>query len=134
MDSQVKSEVMMVLRTKMYPHIPPSEIPDPTDFYFERWWSNPLFRGSYSNWPASFFEEHHEDLTRMVGNRVGFAGEHTSGKHFGSSTEVWRFLTILTDWLVIAFEGFLHGAYFSGVRAAEEIRDLIQGKCGERQL
>jgi len=83
-DSQVKSEIMTVLRTKMYPHLS-SEIPDPIDFYFERWWSNPLFRGSYSNWPASFFEEHHEDLTRMVDRRVGFAGEHTSAKHFGLS-------------------------------------------------
>ena len=75
---------MTVLRTKIYPHLSPSEIPDPVDFYFERWWGNPLFRGSYSNWPASFFEEHHEDLVRMVGGRVGFAGEHTSAKHFGS--------------------------------------------------
>lgn len=82
-NSQVKSEVMTVLRKKIYPHLPPSEIPDPIDFYFERWWDNPLFRGSYSNWPASFFEEHHEDLVRMVGGRVGFAGEHTSAKHFG---------------------------------------------------
>ncbi|KAF9643186.1 amine oxidase [Thelephora ganbajun] len=107
-DSQVKSEVMTVLRTKMYPHLSPSEIPDPVDFYFERWWSNPLFRGSYSNWPASFFEEHHEDLVRTIGGRVGFAGEHTSAKHFG----------------------FLHGAYFSGVRAANEIRDLLRGRRG----
>jgi len=74
---------MAVLRTKMYPHLSPSEIPDPIDFYFERWWSNPLFRGSYSNWPASFFEEHHKDLVRMVDDRVSFAGEHTSAKHFG---------------------------------------------------
>lgn len=74
---------MTVLRTKIYPHLSPSEIPDPIDFYFERWWGDPLFRGSYSNWPASFFEEHHEDLVKMVGGRVGFAGEHTSAKHFG---------------------------------------------------
>lgn len=91
-DSQVKSEVMTVLRTKMYPHLSPSEIPDPIDFYFERWWSNPFFRGSYSNWPASFFEEHHMDLIKTVGGRVAFAGEHTSAKHFGSSAAVCRFV------------------------------------------
>lgn len=96
-DSQVKSEVMTVLRTKMYPHLSPSEIPDPIDFYFERWWSNPLFRGSYSNWPASFFEEHHMDLIKMVGGRIGFAGEHTSAKHFGSSIAVCRLWTALAD-------------------------------------
>ena len=30
------------------------------------------------------------------------------------------------------FIGFLHGAYFSGVRAADEIRDLVRGNSREK--
>lgn len=46
-DAQVKAEVMDVLR-KMYPAKP---IPEPKGFYFYRWHSDPLYRGSYSDWP-----------------------------------------------------------------------------------
>jgi len=80
-NAQVKAEVMAVL-AKMFPHI--ERIPQPLDFYFERWHRNPLFRGSYSNWPASFFDEHRDSLRAPVGGgRVWFAGEHTSKDYFG---------------------------------------------------
>ena len=67
----------------------------------------------------------------MVGGRVGFAGEHTSAKHFGSSIEVIRVRETLTDRFVVVLKGFLHGAYFSGVRAADEIYGLVRGGRGE---
>ena len=41
------------------------------------------------------------------------------------------FEVALTDWLVIWFKGFLHGAYFSGIRAADEIRDLVRDRHGK---
>ncbi|KAJ6619021.1 hypothetical protein B0H10DRAFT_2176066 [Mycena sp. CBHHK59/15] len=91
-DAQVRQEALGVLKL-MYPDI---EIPEPLDFWFPRWHSDPLYRGSYSNWPSSFFSEHHENLRANV-YRLFFAGEHTSQKYFG----------------------FLHGAYFSGLKLAE---------------
>ena len=78
-DAEVQAEVMDVLRD-MFPN---ATIPDPTAFYFPRWHNNPLFRGSYSNWPASFFSGHHQNLRATVDQRLWFAGEATSQKYFG---------------------------------------------------
>ena len=69
---------MGVLR-QMFPN---TTIPEPLDFLFYRWHSDPLFRGSYSNWPASFNSEHHDNLRANV-ERLYFAGEATSQKYFG---------------------------------------------------
>jgi polyamine oxidase len=80
-DSQVEREVVGVLRS-MYPNV---RIPDPEAFYYQRWFSDPLYRGSYSNWPASFFSEHHDNLRATVDQRLWFAGEATSMKWFGQS-------------------------------------------------
>lgn len=79
-DEEVQAEVLEVLRA-MYPG---TTIPEPTAFYFPRWHSNPLFRGSYSNWPPSFFSGHHENLRATVEQRLWFAGEATSIKYFGA--------------------------------------------------
>lgn len=65
----------------MYPN---TSIPEPTDFYYHRWNADPLYRGSYSNWPPSFFVGHHENMRANVG-RVYFGGEATSQKYFGMS-------------------------------------------------
>lgn len=46
-DAEVQAEIMLVLR-KMYPHI---IVPDPTSIDFPRWHTDPLFRGSFANWP-----------------------------------------------------------------------------------
>ncbi|KDQ59970.1 hypothetical protein JAAARDRAFT_56889 [Jaapia argillacea MUCL 33604] len=100
-DSQVQLEILSVLRN-MFPNV---TIPDPIDFYYQRWHSDPLFRGSYSNWPASFFSEHHENLRADIHGRLWFAGEHTSMKWFG----------------------FLHGAYFEGLDVATRVADCING-------
>ena len=70
---------MGVVRS-MFPNI---TVPEPTDFYFPRWNSNPLFRGSYSNWPPSFFSQHLDNLRANVG-RLYFAGEATSRRYFGA--------------------------------------------------
>jgi len=44
---------------------------------------------------------------------------------------VYWIWTILTDRLIITLKGFLHGAYFSGVRAADEILNLVRGRRGK---
>ncbi|EMD35053.1 hypothetical protein CERSUDRAFT_116556 [Gelatoporia subvermispora B] len=100
-DSQVQQEVLEVLQA-MFPH---TTIPTPRAFWFPRWYSDPLFRGSYSNWPASFLSGHHENLRAAVGDRLWFAGEATSLKYFG----------------------FLHGAYFEGLEVAGAMAKCIQG-------
>ncbi|KAF8064162.1 amine oxidase [Lyophyllum atratum] len=98
-DAQVKGEVLGVLQS-MYPNI---TIPAPLDFKFARWYSDPLYRGSYSNWPPSFVRQHHDNLRANVG-RLYFAGEATSQKYFG----------------------FLHGAYFEGLYVAKEMIKCIK--------
>ncbi|KAH9009679.1 amine oxidase [Lactarius pseudohatsudake] len=100
-DARVQSEVMGVLQT-MFPKV---SIPKPTAFFFQRWFSDPLYRGSYSTWPASFIPQHLINLRASVG-KLWFAGEGTSEKYFG----------------------FLQGAYFEGEAAASQIVQCIKGQ------
>ncbi|THH28146.1 hypothetical protein EUX98_g6045 [Antrodiella citrinella] len=87
-DSQVKFEALAVLRSM--------------------WHSDPLFRGSYSNWPASFLIERSVNLRANVGERLWFAGEATSMKHFG----------------------FLHGAYLEGREIGSAVAECVkEGGC-----
>ena len=69
---------MEVLRA-MFPNV---VIPAPTAFLFPRWLTDPLYRGSFSNWPASFVPQHVTNLRAPVG-RLWFSGEATSEKYFG---------------------------------------------------
>lgn len=98
-DSQVREEAFSVLK-QMFPNI---DVPQPLDMFFYRWHSDPLYRGSYSNWPPSFFLSHYHNLRANLG-RLYFAGEATSLK----------------------FVGFLHGAYDEGLNIAGEIIKCIQ--------
>ena len=78
-DHEVQAELMDVLHT-MYPNM--TDMPEPTSILFHRWYNDPLTRGSYSNWPASFFQEHHDNLRATLGDRLWFTGEHCSQKYF----------------------------------------------------
>ncbi|CCL98831.1 uncharacterized protein FIBRA_00836 [Fibroporia radiculosa] len=100
-DFAVKDEVLTVLRSMF----PDTCIPEPLDFYFRRWHTDPLFRGSYSNWPASFLSEHQGNLRANVDERLWFAGEATSRKHFG----------------------FLHGAYSEGLEIGRTLAQCVKG-------
>ncbi|KAG6876083.1 hypothetical protein C0993_005635 [Termitomyces sp. T159_Od127] len=79
-DATIKEEAMSVLRA-MYPNI---TIPEPLAFKFHRWFNDPLYRGSYSNWPASFVKQQHDDI-RVNLERLYFAGEATSENYYGPS-------------------------------------------------
>ena len=116
-DSQVQQEVMGVVRS-MFPNV---TVPDPTEFFFPRWHSNPLFRGSYSNWPPSFSSQHFDNLRANVG-RFYFAGEATSRKYFGKSLAARN-----TDESDGEDPGFLQGAYYEGLEIAELIADCVKG-------
>uniref|UniRef100_A0A0W0F2L2 Amine oxidase n=1 Tax=Moniliophthora roreri TaxID=221103 RepID=A0A0W0F2L2_MONRR len=99
-DDQVRDEVLGVLK-KMFPH---QTLPHLEEFYLQRWHSDPLYRGSYSNWPPSFYTEHLDNLRANVDN-LWFGGEATSFKYYG----------------------FLHGAYFEGENIASEVAKCIKG-------
>jgi polyamine oxidase len=77
-DAQVQSEVMGVLRA-MFPGV---NVPEPSAFFFPRWYNDPLYRGSYSAWPASYVPQHLINLGLPVG-RLWFAGEGTSERYYG---------------------------------------------------
>lgn len=68
------------------------------------WASDPYSRGAYSYCVPGRFGAR-SVLTRPVGGRIVFAGEHTQQNAYGT----------------------LHGAYLSGVRAAAEARRLLAG-------
>lgn len=101
-DEETKNEVMKVLR-EMYPH---KDIHEPTAFMYPRWSTTPWSYGSYSNWPPSTTLEMHENLRANV-DRLWFAGEATSAQYFG----------------------FLHGAWYEGRDAGEQIASLLQDEC-----
>ncbi|KAI7853467.1 amine oxidase [Circinella umbellata] len=100
-DEEVKQEAMKVLRT-MYG----DDIPEATDILVPRWHTNPLFRGSYSNWPIGELDQHHTNLKAPVG-RLYFAGEALSKEAYG----------------------FLQGAWFTGEQTATHVMQCINSKC-----
>ena len=66
-----------------------------------------LNSGSYSNWAVGYTLEQHTNYRANV-QRLWFAGE-------ASSSEYW---------------GYLHGAYYEGEMAAEEIAPCVKGRPG----
>ncbi|KAJ6510494.1 amine oxidase [Mycena sanguinolenta] len=103
-DAEVQAEVLGVLQT-MFPN---TTIPTPTAFFFPRWFSDPLYRGSFSNWPSGFVSPHHTNVRANIGKRLWFAGEGTSQKYFG----------------------FLHGAYFEGLDIGKRVANCLNtDKC-----
>ncbi|MGW8390785.1 flavin monoamine oxidase family protein [Pseudoduganella sp. HUAS MS19] len=74
------------------------DIPAPVDAAITRWASDPFSRGAYSCHIIGSTPSHRDDLASSVNHRLYFAGEATSKKHYQT----------------------VHGAYESGLRAAEE--------------
>lgn len=96
-DAETVASAMQVLRTVYGP-----QIPDPESFRLTRWAQDPFALGSYSYLPPGTEPQIMDTLAAPVANRLFFAGEATYREH--PST--------------------VHGAYLSGLRAAEEILDL----------
>lgn len=86
-DKKTKAEIMHILK-KMFGK---DDIPEPETMLVPRWWSNRLFKGSYSNWPNGYTHHNYQDLQQPLG-RIYFAGEHTNSTYLG----------------------YVDGAYFSG--------------------
>ncbi|KAF3322083.1 polyamine oxidase-like protein [Carex littledalei] len=101
-DADTKAEAMAVLR-EMFGQ----NIPDATDILVPRWWSNPFFKGTYSNWPIGV-NRYEFDQIRAPVERVYFTGEHTS-EHYN---------------------GYVHGAYLAGIDSANMLLKCIKrGDC-----
>jgi len=104
MKTETTAQLMEVLK-KMYG----PDIPDPTEIYIPRWAHDPLFRGSFSQWPTGFTSEDHDRLEEPVG-RLYFAGEGYSRYYFG----------------------YVHGALLSGQQVALDVISSINGKVNNR--
>ncbi len=75
------------------------QIPDPIDFQITRWASDPYAQGSYSFNPVGSHPKMRQQLGKPHAGRLYFAGEATERDYFGTA----------------------HGAYLSGIRAADEM-------------
>lgn len=104
-DDEIKDEVFQVLQD-MYGY----NIPKPTDILVPRWTLDPLYRGSYSNWPIGALDQHHENLGQPVGHGktwLHFTGEAMSEEMFG----------------------YVQGAWDEGLNTAGEVAECLAGKC-----
>ncbi len=100
-DKSTLTHVMSILK-KMYG----ANIPEPSSYVITRWNSEPYTRGAYSYLPVGVNKNAFSILAAPVMNQVFFAGEATS----------------TTD------PATTHGAYLSGLRAANEILALQKKK------
>jgi polyamine oxidase len=85
-DADVQDEAMLKLR-----EIYGNDIPEPLDILVPRWDLDPLYMGSYSNWPLGQLDQHHWNLRQPIGsNKVFFAGESNSREYFGYVQGAWE--------------------------------------------
>ena len=99
-DAQIVADAMQTLRTLFG-----NTIPEPLDYQITRWNADPFARGAYSFNSVGSTPAMRDHLAERLGNTVFFAGEATERKHFSS----------------------VHGAYLSGLRAAQQILDVNKG-------
>ena len=81
------------------------DIPEPVTVIRSHWWKDPLSRCAYSHIALGSTGDVLDHIAAPE-DRIVFAGEHTSR----------------------AFEGTVHGAYVSGIRAANDIVTMASGE------
>ncbi len=96
-DEQIVASAMQTLRT-----IYGVSIPEPIDYQMTRWASDPFSLGSYSYNPVGAVPKMRQELAAPLAKSLFFAGEASNKDYFGTA----------------------HGAYLSGLRAAQEILKL----------
>lgn len=97
-DAEIIAEIMKHLKV-----IYGNNIPEPTHMLRTKWVSNEYSFGSYSFVTNGSRSSDFEVFGIPIKNKLFFAGEHTSR----------------------AYRGTVHGAYLSGIRAAQNILDLL---------
>lgn len=95
-DKQIIKNIMKELRI-----IYGKSIPEPSAYVITRWNKDPYSLGSYSHLPTGVSSDNYKIIAKPIKNRLFFAGEATS----------------LID------PATVHGAYSSGIRAAEEVEN-----------
>lgn len=96
-DQQIVASAMQTLKT-----IYGGSIPQPIDYQITRWARDPFALGSYSYNPVGAVPEMRQEIATSLENCLFFAGEASNKDYFGTA----------------------HGAYLSGLRAAQEILKL----------
>jgi monoamine oxidase len=95
-DDQVRADAMQAIRTMFG-----AGAPSPVGMRVSRWSEDPLSRGAYSFAKLGVRRRDFDRLAAPVDGRLFLAGEHT----------------------IFDYHGTVHGAYLSGVRAAEWIAE-----------
>ena len=93
-DRTIVESAMATLKTIFGP-----KIPQPEAWQITRWQADPFACGSYSFNALGATPAMREQLAQSVADRLFFAGEATSREYFGT----------------------VHGAYLSGIKAAEAV-------------
>lgn len=101
-DEETMQEGLDVLQ-QMFPDV---SIPQPLDFVYHRWGMTPWSYGSYSNWATGYSLEQQTNFRANL-DRLWFAGEATSSEFFG----------------------YLHGAFYEGKIAGEEVSACVKGRA-----
>jgi monoamine oxidase len=97
-DSAIVAEALQHLR-RIYGR----SVPEPLAYQITRWHADPFARGSYSYNALGSTPRMRADLAAPLAERLFFAGEATTRRHFGTA----------------------HGAYLSGVQAAEAVQAAL---------
>ena len=100
-DNEIREEMMSVLRG-----IYGNNIPNATGILASRWSHDPLYYGSFTDRPYAFDDELMEDLKKPLG-RLYFGGESYHD----------------------AFDGYIHGAYFSGDEQVNAMLRCMKTNC-----
>lgn len=100
-DQQIVQSAMATLRLMFG-----EEIPEPIDYQITRWASDPFSFGAYSFNAVGSTPQMRDDLAAPLQQQLYFAGEATHSDYFGTA----------------------HGAYLSGIRAAERLIAQLQHK------
>ena len=96
-DQKIVASAMEILKVIFGP-----DIPNPIDYQITRWSADPFSRGSYSYNAVGSTPGMRATLASPLDNKIFFAGEASDVDYFGTA----------------------HGAYLSGLRAANEIRPI----------
>ena len=97
-DAQIAEEGHTILRA-----IHGNSIPEPAGYLVTKWMSDPFARGSYAHVPPGMNTTAYGALAQLAGPRLTLAGEHTTAD----------------------YPNTIHGAYLSGIRAAQQIAQAL---------
>lgn len=92
-DAEIKSAVLSALEHMF------GQVPEPEQILITRWHADPWSHGSYSYLPAGESESEYAEMAKPVSKKLYFAGEASSRN----------------------YPATVHGAYLSGLRAAQEL-------------